>query len=243
MKVKSHIDLARLVGKIDNDFNISEADWIPRVAAWVIDALSQMKVLPMEKRRRTLEVVEGIAKFPCTVNASELRVFDKYGNEVKPHKIGMPFDRIVEDREIQIIDNNNNTGINYMQTATIVNTCEHYFILYDNTIEVNFNTDEIIVESFEVATYFDEYYNCECPYIYDDGLLLEALAWYVLFKYLSRGSSHPVFSIKTNNEVTNPFIQWNNIKSKAAASVRIKIGNTEDGWRNFFYNSTFTPRD
>ena len=107
MKVKSHIDLARLVGKIDNDFNISEADWIPRVAAWVIDALSQMKVLPMEKRRRTLEVVECIAKFPCTVNASELRVFDKYGNEVKPHKIGMPFDRIVEDREIQIIDNNN----------------------------------------------------------------------------------------------------------------------------------------
>ena len=35
-----------------------------------------------------------------------------------------------------------------------------------------------VVETFEVATYHDDYYDCECPYIYDDGLLLEALDWY-----------------------------------------------------------------
>ena len=43
-------------------------------------------------------------------------------------------------------------------------------------LTVFFNTDKIIVETLEVATYYDEYYDCEVPYIYDDGLLLEALA-------------------------------------------------------------------
>ena len=79
MKVKKVITLSRLVAKIDNDFNISDSDWIPRVAAWTIDALSQMKVLPMEKKRRTLEVSERIAQFPCKITANELRVFDDKG--------------------------------------------------------------------------------------------------------------------------------------------------------------------
>ena len=39
MKIKNKVSLGRLIGKVDNDFNISESDWIPRAAAWVIDAL------------------------------------------------------------------------------------------------------------------------------------------------------------------------------------------------------------
>ena len=93
-----------------------------------------------------------------------------------------------------------------------------------------------------MATYYDEYYNCECPYIYDNGLLLEALAWYVLFKYLSRGSKHPVYDLKSPNPAINPFTQWNTLKPKAAASVKIDLAN-DSGWRNFFYNSTFDPRN
>ena len=64
MKIKNRLPLQRLIGKIDNDFNISESDWIPRVAAWTIDALSQMQVLPMERKRRKLEVSNRIAQFP-----------------------------------------------------------------------------------------------------------------------------------------------------------------------------------
>src|SRR5574344_931877 len=63
MKIRQNVELGRLIGKVDNDFNISESDWIPRAAAWVIDALSQMKVLPMERKRRTLNVDNRIALF------------------------------------------------------------------------------------------------------------------------------------------------------------------------------------
>ena len=247
MKIKNQLTLQRLVGKIDNDFNISESDWIPRVAAWVIDALSQMKVLPMERKRRTLEVSERIAQFPCEINGTELKVFDIDGNEIpalsdtKDCKCS-GFGSKSPSSEIAVFDSDNTTGVNYMKIANVVNNTNRNFILDCNKIDLNFDTDKIIVESYEVATYHDDYYDCECPYIYDNGLLLEALAWYCMFKYLSRGSSHPVYDLKSPNPVTNPWLQWNNLKTKAANSVKLDISKTNSGWNNFFYNSTFLPR-
>ena len=246
MKIKNRLPLQRLIGKIDNDFNISESDWIPRVAAWTIDALSQMQVLPMERKRRKLEVSNRIAQFPCQINAEELKVFDKSGREIpelnRETSCCCSNSRNTTPQEIAVIDTTNKTGINFMQVGTIVDPNSHNFVLDGNNIELNFDTDEIEVETYETATYFDEYYQCEVPYIYDNGLLLEALAWYVMFKYLSRGSSHPVYDLKSNNPALNPYIQWNVLRPKAASSVKIAISRSSDGWNNFFYNSTFLPR-
>ena len=65
---------------------------------------------------------------------------------------------------------------------------------------------------------------------------------YCMFKYLSRGSSHPVYNLKSPNPATNPYLQWVGLKTKAANSVKIEINHSRDGWNNFFYNSTFLPR-
>lgn len=248
MKIKNQLPLERLIGKIDNDFNISESDWIPRVAAWVIDALSQMQILPMERKRRKLEVVDRIAQFPCKINATELKVYDKNGCEVKElnkyDSCGCGTHKSTIPQEIAVIDDTNKTGVNFMTVGTIGSSnYNHNFVLSGNNIELNFDTDEIEVETYETATYFDEYYQCEVPYIYDNGLLLEALAWYVLFKYLSRGSTHQVYSLSSPSQVTNPYIQWNTLRPKAMASVKIAISRSTDGWNNFFYNSTFNPRN
>lgn len=247
MKVKQHtLKISRLIGKIDNDFNISESDWIPRVAAWVIDALSQMKVLPMERKRRVLEVSERIAQFPCCINADEIKVYDKHGCEISQLDYNSSCGCSINvdnytPQEIAVIDDDNKSGVNFMKVGTIVNNSNRNFVIQGNNIELNFDTDKIIVESLEVATYYDEYYDCEVPYIYDDGLLLEALAWYCLFKYLSRGSKHTIYDLKSSNAVINPYMQWQAIKVKAANSVKIKL-NQDEGWRSFFYNSTFIPR-
>lgn len=247
MKIKQHtLKISRLIGKIDNDFNISESDWIPRVAAWVIDALSQMKVLPMERKRRILEVSERIAQFPCCINADEIKVYDKNGCEISQLDNNSSCGCSINvdnysPQEIAVIDDNNKSGVNFMNVGTVVNNSNRNFVLQGNNIELNFNTDKIIVETLEVATYYDEYYDCEVPYIYDDGLLLEALAWYCLFKYLSRGSKHTIYDLKSTNAVINPYMQWQALKVKAANSVKIKL-NQDKGWRSFFYNSTFIPR-
>lgn len=246
MKVNNQLTLQRLIGKIDNDFNISESDWIPRVAAWTIDALSQMKVLPMEKKKRTLEVSDKIAQFPCQLNATEIKVYDSNGCEISQlnsnNSCGCASTKRSDSQEIAVIDNTNKTGVNFMNVGQIIdNNKFRNFVIQGNNIELNFDTDEIVVETYETATYFDEYYQCDVPYIYDDGLLLEALAWYCLFKYLSRGSKHPIYDLKSTNPVINPYTQWATLKPKAAASVKIKLSQTS-GWNNFFYNSTFLPR-
>ena len=248
MKLKNQLPLSRLIGKIDNDFNISESDWIPRVAAWTIDALSQMQVLPMERKRRKLEVSNRVAQFPCIINAKELKVYDKHGCEIMElnnnNSCGCSKSSKTMPQEITVIDDTNKTGINFMTVGTVVaSNRNRNFVLDGNNIELNFDTDEIEVESYETATYFDEYYQCQVPYIYDNGLLLEALAWYCLFKYLSRGSKHPVYSLSSPNQVLNPYIQWNTLRPKAMASVKIAISRSSDGWNNFFYNSTFLPRN
>lgn len=243
MKLKNQLPISRLIAKIDNDFNLSESDWIPRVAAWTIDALSQLDVLPKEKKRRTLEVSEGVAQFPCTLDAKEIRVFDKYGNEIKPASSNKCCSECSAkaNSEIALINNTNKIGMNFMNIAKIRG--ERNFVIDGNQIDLNFDTDTIVIETLEVATYHDDYYDCECPYIIDDGLLLEALAWYCLFKYLSRGSKHTVYDLKSQSPVTNPFMQWNAIKNKAANSAKKALSdNIDEGWNNFFYNSTFLPR-
>lgn len=248
MKLNNQVPLQRLVGKIDNDFNISESDWIPRVAAWTIDALSQMKVLPMERKRRILEVSDKIATFPCELNATEIKVFDKNGCEIehldKNKNSCNCRNNKTQLQEIAIFDSSNKTGINFMEVANVKNNNNNRnFVLDCNNIELNFDTDYIEVETFEVATYYDDYYDCEVPYIYEDGLLLEALSWYCLFKYLSRGSKHPVYDLKSNNPIINPWLQWNTLRPKAANSVKKAISSNTEGWNNFFYNSTFRPRE
>ena len=246
MMLNNQLTLQRLIGKVDNDFNISESDWIPRVAAWTIDALSQMKVLPMERKRRTLEVSDRIAQFPCTINAEELSVYDSNGCEIPAYKKSkscscnkgnIPF----TGEQIGVTNPYTPNGWETVQVANIVNAGNRNFILDGNNIILNFDTDKINVESLEIATYHDDYYDCECPYIYDDGLLLEALSWYILYKYLSRGSKHPVYNLQSTNYVTNPFIQWNTLRPKVSTSIKNALCSTK-GWNNFFYNSTFLPR-
>ena len=259
MKIKNQLTLGRLVGKIDNDFNIGESDWIPRVAAWVTDALSQMQILPMERKRRTLEVSERIAQFPMCLNPTEIKVFTKDGCEIPQLDNSKGSCGCAgSNTNMAIFDINNNryyegyneitgeilsrTTVNESRVGAITSYKNKNFVLDGNNIELNFNTDYIIVESYEVATYYDDYYGCDCPYIYDNGLLLEALAWYCLFKYLSRGSKHQVYDIKSQNPTLNPFLQWTSLKTKAANSVKIELSDTGNGWNNFFYNSTFLPR-
>ena len=244
--LNNQLTLQRLIGKVDNDFNISESDWIPRVAAWTIDALSQMKVLPMERKRRTLEVSDRIAQFPCTINAEELSVYDSNGCEIPAYKKSKSCscnrgNITFTGEQIGVTNSYAPNGWETVQVANVVTARNRNFVLDGNNIILNFDTDKIDVESLEIATYHDDYYDCECPYIYDDGLLLEALSWYILYKYLSRGSKHTVYNLQSNSPVTNPFIQWNTLRPKAMASVKGKLGNAK-GWNNFFYNSTFLPR-
>lgn len=278
MKLKNQLPISRLIGKIDNDFNLGDSDWIPRVGAWTIDALNQMNILPRHRVRRIFSVNNRFVTLPEIANLSEVRVFDMNGCEIPMAKRGScgcanetnstsqeilvnadtAHGGIQSTNHITVYDEDGNeipyseiAGIYYTRDIysersvikKITNNCNRNFVLECRTIEFNFDIDKVIVESLEALTYHDDYYNECMPYIYDDGLLLEALAWYCLFKHLSRGSKHPVYSLTSPNQILNPYSHWMDLKNKAKASVLNHINNDDKVWNSFFYNSTFRPRD
>lgn len=240
----------RLIGKIDNDFNIDQSDWIPRVGAWVIDALSQMKVLPKQRKKRELKVHDKIAVFPCELDEQDIKVYTSDGCEIERltsqiccNNSTFPYGGGSIGVTVNSKNDYDNVSVGNIVETSAVQSNRNYVISGCNKIELNYETDSIIVESNEIATYFDEYFGCEMPYIYDNGLLLEALEYYCIYKMLCRGYSHQVFSL-TAREPCNPYIHWIQLKDKAAASVKIDISKNKDkGWNNFFYNSTFLPRN
>ena len=82
MENKRYTTIERIIAKIDNDFNPGDSDWIPRVAAWCIDAMEQLKVTPTVRKRRKLTVRNRFAKSDCDLECTNLKVFDENGCEV-----------------------------------------------------------------------------------------------------------------------------------------------------------------
>jgi hypothetical protein len=243
---KNLLNIERLVGKIDNDFNPDNSDWIPRIGAWVIDGLSQLKCLPKELKKRKVQIIDNIGVLSCPIDANSLKVFDEYGCEIPEAKntkcCGDKTNYIPEQIGVsQVSDDVKERVI----VANIINPSNrNYVITGGNKIEINFEADYIFIESLEVVQYFSEVYNCDLPYIFDDGILLEALSFYCMYKMLGRGYKHPVFSL-SGQEPVNPYIQWQRLKSNASASVKIAMRkhSNDEGWNNFFFNSTFLPRN
>jgi hypothetical protein len=86
-------NIERIIAKIDNDFNPDNSDWIPRVGAWIIDAMSMLKVLRTEVKKRRLVVKDRIAYSPCTIDKDNLKVFDKNGCEIEAKSTNTCCDR------------------------------------------------------------------------------------------------------------------------------------------------------
>lgn len=259
MKLNHLLSLQRLVAKIDNDFNIDNSDWIPRVAAWTIDALSQLKCLPYTWKRKKCVVNERIAYCDGILNSSSVRVYTQKGCLIKragytdvdvwdkkvvnPEPFGINEIKAWSDEEIAIFQDDYEVTERLKVGRICHNNDKNFVLIDDDKIEINFDADWIVVEYFGVATYYDEYFRDEVPYVYDNGILLEALAWYVLYKILSRGYKHQIFSL-SGQEPVNPYTQWKIYREKAEAAIKHDLFDADknQGWNNFFYNSTFLPR-
>ena len=83
MQKKTNTNIEHLIAKIDNDFNPDNSDWIPRVGAWAIDAMSQLDVLRTKRMKKKVTVKDRIAYSECEISNQDVKVYDKNGCEIK----------------------------------------------------------------------------------------------------------------------------------------------------------------
>lgn len=266
--------MERIIAKIDNDFNPDDSDWIPRVAAWTIDAMSILKVLQEETKTKKVKVIDRIAYDKCGFDDNIIKITDKYGCtiEEKANSSSCCDSSFTgEGEESRMISTNGTIGITdgghqsptitidteitknssipswnsrNISVANAGNQSKNYVLIGKDKIELNFDTDYIILEYKSIKTTYSDTYCCEIPAIPNNGLLIECIVAWCMYKMLCRGCKHPVFNLKDRNSATNPFLFWIENKDRAKDSVTISQQKDSDGnlWRSAFYIDTFDPR-
>lgn len=262
----------RIIAKIDNDFNPSNSDWIPRVGAWVYDALMQLDCVQTETKRKRLTVINNIARSDCNLG-KKIKVFDANGCPIDEldynnHKCcgekpeashsSMGVCLITPKTVEKAINPSKQLGENIAVTIngpyperynvipldSSVQCKKGYIVIDDKTLELNFDTDFIYVEYESVLEVHCDVYGCNAPAIPNNGKLIEAITYYCIYKMLTRGYKHPVMNLAASQYGTNPYYIWLQSKEEAKRSV-INDGideNIDDLWRSAFYINTFNPR-
>ena len=257
MQKQPNTNIEHLIAKIDNDFNLDNSDWVPRIAAWVIEALSILRVTKTENKKVELSVnpndkiVTVVDEEGNNIDINKAKFYTTCGCEIEEKKWGRcGCSPVGRDEQIAIPIDPSNHLTDYVTTTRLkgIGNCRKQYIKLDNNqIELTFNTDKIIVVYQAIVTTHSDLYGCELPVIPNNGLLLEAVAYYCMYKILCRGHKHPVFNLGASQYGTNPFFMWNSLKDEVRRSVIIdEQGEViDDGgqWRNSFFNFTFNPRD
>ena len=273
-RVEDNISIERIIAKIDNDFNPDNTDWIPRVAAWVTDALLQLDVNLTKRKRISLPIRNriGISQYSLR-NAI---IYDKCGNRI-PEAITNASDcpcngssstgdleqtttASATDTSETICNEDANNAPDQIVSEQIAPNkyniyefelgCDkqrNYVLIDDTKIELNFDTDCIQLEYDFIETQESELYGCELPMIPNDGVLIEALTYFCMYKMLTRGYKHPVMNLAASQYGTNPYYIWLQMKEQAKRSIinRNFDRDMDDNSRMFrsaLYIDTFDPK-
>lgn len=268
---EKNTNIERIIAKIDNDFNPDNSDWIPRVGAWCIDAMSQIDCLPSKTVKKRIDVKNRIA-YIKTELPNDVKVYDCNGCRIANveqvesdcHCTTSPTGDLVNTELSNTMSQvQNPAGQEEIVVAKQIegvyprkhevksikfNGAKRNFVLIKNIassqIELNFDTDCIIVEYDGIETECSEQYGCELPVIPNNGTLIEAIVYYCMYKMLCRGYKHQVFNLAASQYGTNPYYIWTQLKQQAKRSI-INDGfedNSDNIWRSAMFIHMFDPR-
>lgn len=271
-RVEDNISIERIIAKIDNDFNPDNTDWIPRVAAWVTDALLQLDVNLTKRKRISLPIRNriGISQY----NLRNAIIYDKCGNRIQEAtanasdcpcspstgNLEQTTTASATDTSETICNEDANNAPDQMVSEQIAPNrynvyefelgCDkqrNYVLIDDTKIELNFDTDCIQLEYDFIETQESELYGCELPMIPNDGVLIEALTYFCMYKMLTRGYKHPVMNLAASQYGTNPYYIWLQMKEQAKRSIINRnfdrdMDDSSRMFRSALYIDTFDPK-
>ena len=207
-------------------------------------------------------------------NGCEIKELDDIKNndccvKIDDHTTGDQIQKIASNgsRTTSIIENNNPSKVPDKVVITQVNggdgsrynVTEVYsnspvegrnYVLVDcKHIELNFDTEYIIVEHDEVNTCHSNIYNCDFPEIPDNAKVIEFLAYWCIYKMLLRGYKHPVMNLHASKYGTNPYYIAQSLMEEAKRSyINHGVEDALNGelarlWRSSFFIGAFDPRN
>ena len=258
MQNNPNTNIEHIIAKLDNDFNIDHSDWIPRVAAWVIEALGMLKCTKYEEKC-TKVIINGRIGIVSGIDLRHATICDKNGCKLSSLednarcKCAIPSTGEVTDstdtEQVAIPVNPGKYPEEYVITSknkALRNSNKYYVIISPTQLELNFDTDYVWVKYKGVVTEESSVYGCELPVIPNNSLVIEAIAYYCIYKILCRGYKHPVMNLAASQYGTNPYYMWMQLKDQAqrAAIIDEQGEVIDDGgiWQSAFFNFTFNPR-
>lgn len=118
------------------------------------------------------------------------------------------------------------------------------WVLSNNkSIDLNFDTDKITIE-YNTTRMVPGTDGCSYPAIPNNGLLIECIVYYCMYKMLCRGYKHPVMNLQASQYGTNPYYMFTKLKDEAERSI-LNDGINQDVsklFRSSLFIQTYYPR-
>jgi hypothetical protein len=182
------ISSGAVVAKVMRDFNPTNNGWQIDAIEWIADAINEMLLknayIPI---CRELEVKNYRTKIPCNLEFFAGISYD--GCRLTPLNSEIPIQSAYKE------------FAEYNNLST--NAVNHYQI---NPDYIHFNFESGTVNVYYWGLPLDD---LGYPMVPDEGVIKEALSWWVMYKYLLRGGKHP--SINWQDAMT----MWKEYNPKA----------------------------
>jgi hypothetical protein len=202
MSTLKTVSYKQVLSKVDRDFGISPMNWKSMGIEWIGDALSAIgHSCDTEMVSCPVKVTNHRAPFPC--NLANLLGIEYHGYKLPlsgTHKASdLSFTSVTQDpynysmQGFNRIDDEGGTPeLTYANIQALPPSIgNQYYMLNPDYIITSFETDTIVIH-YEGFVLDDEGY----PKIPDSIEHKEALSWYILYKWLSRGNKHNTWGIK-----------------------------------------------
>lgn len=187
-----------IIARVYNDYNVDYSDFEVRAIEWIGQALGQMRIrLALEPCHEDVEIVNYRGKLPC-----HLKVVQNIEYEGQ---------RLTEENRSNVHD-----------TTTVENRTigeDSFSYNSNNYIFTTFETGTVRVHFLKIPTEYDYDLNEQVPTVPDHEYVIDACAIYIMFKLLSRGHYHPVFTIGGNDPEKDIAKLWRKAKDKASTEA------------------------
>ena len=192
------VSSAAIIAKVFNDFNPPDNDWTSRAFQWIGEALGKMKInLSYARCSMDKEISSYRTKIPCNVEAI---IGIEYNCCRLPYKGAL---KLYQDNSADVCQMQTYVGAHYTLNPGVLHTS-----FESGTITIHYMGLPVDCHGF--------------PYVPDDEYVKEALAHYIMLKYMQRGGTHPVVSYQSLRQ------DWELLLERARNSV--KMPSVERAW-------------